>query len=378
MDFKLTEGQESLIEAARKFAQNELAPLTAERDEKEEFPRESFRKMAELGFAGMFCLEEYGGTNRSFVGSVGVLLEIAKACAASALTLAIHLNTQGSIVRHGTQSQKNRFLPDMASGKILGAFAITEPGAGSDAASLQTYAQKKEGFYLINGTKTLISNGGEADLYLVMAKTDKTKGTKGISSFLIEKGTPGFEFGKKEKKLGFRASPTRELIFDGCKVPADHLLGQEGAGFQVAMGALDVGRMLVSCVNMGSAIAAFENAVQYSKTRIQFRKPICEFQAIQFSFADMATQLQAAKWMVYHAAYLLDQKLPATQFCSMAKLFATEAAFQICHQALQVFGGYGYTKVYPMERYFRDTRLGLIVDGTSEIQRIVIARSILK
>jgi len=378
MEFQLSDEHKALIEVARKFAQKEIAPYAAERDEKEEFSRETFDRMAELGFAGMFCPEEYGGTNVGFVGSVGVLLEVAKVCGSSAGALAVHALIQEPIARHGTDSQKSRFLPPMTSGKTLGAFAITEPGAGSDAASLQTSAQREKDFYSLNGNKVFITSGGEADLYLVMAKTDKTQGARGVSSFLVEKGTPGFEFGKKEKKLGLRSSPTRELIFENCKLPVDHLLGQEGAGFQVAMGALDGGRITTACVNLGPAMAAMENAISYSKTRIQFGKPICEFQAIQFSFADMATQLQAAKWMVYHAAYLMDQKLPATQACSMAKLFATEAAFQVCHRALQVFGGYGYTKDYPMERYFRDTRLGLIVEGTSEIQRMVIARSILK
>ena len=334
--------------------------------------------MAELGFAGMFCPEEYGGTNVGLVGVVGVLLEVAKACGSSAGALAVHALIQEPIARHGTDPQKNRFLPDMSSGKRLGAFAITEPGAGSDAASLQTSARKEKDSYFLNGSKIFITSGGEAELYLVMAKTDKTKGARGVSSFLVEKGTPGFEFGKKEKKLGLRASPTREFIFENCQVPADQLLGQEGAGFRVAMGALDGGRITTACVNLGPAMAAMENAISYSKARTQFGKPICEFQAIQFSLADMATQLQAAKWMVYHAAYLMDQKLPATQACSMAKLFTTEAAFQVCHRALQVFGGYGYTKDYPMERYFRDTRVGLIVEGTSEIQRMIIARSILK
>lgn len=378
MEFELSEEHKALKELARKFAQKELSPLAAERDEKEEFSRETFNKMADLGFAGMFCPEEYGGTNVGFVGAVGVFLELAKACGSSAGTLAVHALIQDPIARHGTDAQKSRYLPPMTDGRLMGAFAITEPGAGSDAGSLQTSARREGDAYMLNGTKIFITSGGEADLYLVMAKTDKTLGARGVSAFLVEKGTPGFNFGKKEKKMGLRASPTRELIFEGCRVPAANRIGDEGRGFHVAMGALDGGRITTSCVNLGPAMAALENAVSYSKTRVQFGKPICEFQGIQFSLAEMATQLKAAELMVYHAAYRMDQGLPATQACSMAKLFATETAFQVAHRALQVFGGYGYTKDYPMERYFRDTRVGLIVEGTSEIQKMVIARSILQ
>jgi len=378
LDFHLTEEQQALKGVARKFSQKELAPQAAERDEKEEFSRETFNQMAELGFAGMFCPEEYGGTNVGFVGSVGVFLEIAKACAASAGTLAVHALIQDPIARHGTTPQKARFLPPMTEGKMLGAFAITEPGAGSDAASLQTLARRDGDAYVLDGNKIFITSGGEADLYLVMAKTDKVKGARGVSAFLVEKGTPGFTFGKKEKKLGLRASPTRELVFETCRISTSQLIGPEGKGFHVAMGALDGGRITTSCVNLGPAMAALESAVSYSKTRVQFGKPICEFQAISFALAEMATQVQAAELMLYHAAFRLDQGLPATQACSMAKLFVTEAAFQVAHRALQVFGGYGYTKDYPMERYFRDTRLGLIVEGTSEVQKMVIARNILK
>jgi len=378
MEFELSEEHKALKELARKFAQKELSPLAAERDEKEEFSRETFNKMADLGFAGMFCPEEYGGTNVGFVGAMGVFLELAKACGSSAGTLAVHALIQDPIARHGTDAQKSRYLPPMTDGRLMGAFAITEPGAGSDAGSLQTSARREGDAYMLNGTKIFITSGGEADLYLVMAKTDKTLGARGVSAFLVEKGTPGFNFGKKEKKMGLRASPTRELIFEGCRVPAANRIGDEGRGFHVAMGALDGGRITTSCVNLGPAMAALENAVSYSKTRVQFGKPICEFQGIQFSLAEMATQLKAAELMVYHAAYRMDQGLPATQACSMAKLFATETAFQVAHRALQVFGGYSYTKDYPMERYFRDTRVGLIVEGTSEIQKMVIPRSILQ
>jgi butyryl-CoA dehydrogenase len=378
MDFELSEEHKALIELAGKFAQKELAPGAAERDEKEEFSRELFNKMAELGFAGMFSPEEYGGTNIGFVGSVGVFLEIAKACASSAGTLAVHALIQEPIARHGTEEQKNRYLPLMTSGQYLGAFALTEPGAGSDAAALRTSARRERDHYILQGNKIFITSGGEADLYLVMAKTDKARGAQGVSAFLVEKGTTGFSFGKKEKKLGLRASPTRELIFEDCRIPAENLLGREGAGFRVAMGALEGGRISTPCVYLGPAMAALEKALEYSKTREQFGKPISTFQAIQFSLADMATELQAARWMVYHAAYCLDRGLPANQACSMAKVFATEAAFRATHKALQIFGGYGYTRDYPMERYFRDARLGLIVEGTSEIQRLVIARGLLK
>lgn len=378
MDFELSEDHKALIDLARKFAQKELAPLAAERDEKEEFSRETFNHMAEIGFAGLFSPEEYGGTNLGFVGSVGIFLEIAKACASSAGTLAVHALIQEPIARHGTSAQKERFLPLMTSGKYLGAFGLTEPGAGSDAAALRTSARRDGNSYILQGNKIFITSGGEADLYLIMAKTDKDKGAQGVSAFLVEKGIPGFSFGKKEKKLGMRSTPTRELIFEDCRLPAENLLGKEGAGFKVALGALDGGRITTPCVYLGPAMAALEKALEYSKVREQFGKPISEFQAIQFSLADMATELQAARLMVYYAAYCLDHGLPATQPCSMAKVFATEVAFRVTHKALQVFGGYGYTRDYPMERYFRDARLGLIVEGTSEIQRIVIARSLLK
>jgi len=378
MEFKLTEEHQALKELARKFAQKELAPKAAERDEKEEFSRECFDKMAELGLAGMFCPEKYGGTNIGFAGSVGVFMEMAKACIATASTLAVHCLIQDPLARHGSEDQKNHFLPPMTTGKSLGAFAITEPGAGSDAAALQSSAKKEGSSYVINGNKIFITNGGEADLYLVMAKTDKTKGAQGVSAFLVEKNTPGFTYGKKEKKLGFRASPSRELVFEKCRIPENNLIGQEGMGFRVAMGALDGGRITTSSLCLGASLAAFENAVQYARTRVQFGKPISEFQATQFAFAEMATELEAAQLLVYKAAYLLDAQLPATQSCSMAKLFGTEVAFRVAHRALQVFGGYGYTKDYPVERYFRETRLGLIVEGTNEIQKLVIARNILK
>lgn len=378
MDFELSEEHKALIELARKFAQKELAPKAAERDEKEEFSRETFNQMAGIGFAGLFCPEEYGGTDIGFVGSVGIFLEIAKACTASAGTLAVHALIQEPIARHGTSAQKARFLPLMTSGRYLGAFALTEPGAGSDSASLKTWARKDGDHYVLQGNKIFITSGGEADLYLVMAKTDRTQGAQGVSAFLVEKGTPGFSFGKEEKKMGLRGSPTRELIFEDCRIPAENLLGEEGAGFRVAMGALEGGRISTPCVYLGPALAALEKALNYSKTREQFGRPISEFQAIQFSLADMATELQAARLMVYYAAYCLDRDLPANQPCSMAKVFATEVAFRVTHKALQIFGGYGYTRDYPMERYFRDARLGLIVEGTSEIQRMVIARSLLK
>ncbi len=378
MQFKLSDEHEALEEVARKFAQRELEPKAAEWDEAEELPRQVFKKLGEVGFAGMFSPEEYGGTEIGFVGSVGVFLEIAKACTSSAGTLAVHALIQEPLARHGKEDQKKRFLPLMTAGNYLGAFAITEPGAGSDAASIQTSAQRNGDSYLVNGTKIFITNGGEADVYLVMAKTDKTKGAQGVSAFIIEKETQGFTFGKKEKKLGVRASATRELIFENCRIPSANLLGEEGKGFKVAMGALNGGRITTSCVYLGPAISAFEAARKYAETRIQFGKPIKEFQATQFAFAEMATEIQAAKLMIYNAAYQMDHNNSPSAPCSMAKLFSTEVAFRTAHRALQIFGGYGYIKDYPVERYFRDTRLGLIVEGTNEIQKLVIAKDIFK
>lgn len=378
MEFDLSSDHKALKEAARKFSQKELEPKAAEWDDAEELPREVFHKLAEMGFAGMFSPEEYGGTEIGFVGSVGVFLEIAKACTSSAGTLAVHALIQEPLARHGKEEQKKRFLPLMTSGKYLGAFAITEPGAGSDAASIQTSAQKEGDSYRIDGNKVFITNGGEADIYLVMAKTDKKRGAEGVSAFLIEKGTPGFSFGKREKKLGVRGSLTRELIFENCRIPAANLLGEEGKGFMVAMGALNGGRITTSCVYLGPAISAFEAARKYAETRIQFGKPIKDFQATQFAFAEMATEIHAAELMIYDAAYRMDKIISPAALCSMAKLFSTEVAFRTAHRALQIFGGYGYIKDYPAERYFRDTRLGLIVEGTNEIQKIIIAKDIFK
>ena len=376
MDFKLTEEQEALKSMARDFAEGEIAPHAAEWDETGTFARSVFTKMGELGLAGMSCPEEYGGSPLSRVSTVIVLEEIARADAGWATTLAVHIMVAGLIDRYGDDAQRRRWLPDMASGRHLGAFALTEPNAGSDAAAIRARAIRQGDEYVLDGTKTFVTSGGQAEVYSVMAKTDPTKRAEGMSCFIIGGDNPGFKVGKIEKKMGYNCSHTAEMVLDNCRVPVDARLGPEGIGFKVAMTALDGGRVNIGATAVGLSQAAFEVAARYAKERTAFGQPIGQFQAIQFMLADMATQIDAARLLVYRAADAFDQGLPATVQAAKAKVFATDTAMKVTTDAVQILGGYGYVKEYNVERYMRNAKVTQIFEGTNQIQRIVIGRSI--
>ena len=383
MDLRLTEEQEMVRRMARDFAQREVAPIAAELDEKGEVPFENIRKMGQLGLLGLTAPEEYGGGGADTVSYVLAVEEIARACASTAVVMAV----QNSLVnyplaRFGTEEQKRRYLTPLARGEKIGAYALTEPEAGSDAAAIRTRAVREGDEYVINGTKHFITNGSFADIILLFASTDPSKGHRGISAFLVERGTPGFSVGKEENKMGIRATSTCELIFRDCRVPVANRLGEEGQGFKIALSALDAGRIGIGAQAVGIAQAAYEAALEYAKARVQFGQPIAKFQAIQWMLADMATRIEAARLLVYKAALAKDEaeKRGArySKEAAMAKLFASETASWATDLAIQIHGGYGYMKEYPVERYYRDARITRIYEGTNEIQRIVIANSILR
>ncbi|MGQ9676733.1 MAG: acyl-CoA dehydrogenase family protein [Chloroflexota bacterium] len=376
MYFKLSEEQEALRSMARDFAEGEIAPHAAEWEEMATFPRSVFAKMGDLGLAGMSCPEEYSGSPLSRLSTALVLEEIARADAALATTLAVHVMVAGLIVRYGDEAQHRKWLPDLATGRHLGAFALTEPNAGSDATAIRTRAVRQGDVYVLDGTKTFVTSGGQAEVYAVMAKTDPTKRAEGMSCFIIGPDAPGFKIGKIEKKMGFNCSPTAEVILDNCQVPVESRLGPEGIGFKVAMTALDGGRVNIGATSVGVAQAAFEVAAGYAKERLAFGQPIGQFQAIQFMLADMATHIDAARLLVYRAADAFDRGLPATVQAAMAKVFATDMAMRVTTDAVQVLGGYGYVKEYNVERYMRNAKVMQIFEGTNQIQRIVIGRSI--
>ncbi|HAM04359.1 MULTISPECIES: acyl-CoA dehydrogenase [unclassified Megasphaera] len=374
----LNEEQADLIKVVADFAKKEIAPNAAHYDETEEFPWDDIHKMAELGLMGMPVPESLGGAETDTVTYVAAIEEIAKADAAMGGIMAIHTSTGiMPILMNGTEEQKKKYIPDLATGKKVGAFALTEPNAGSDAAGVQTTAVLDGDEYVLNGSKCFISNGGEAEVYTVLASTDKSKGTKGISAFIVEKGTPGFTFGKKEHKLGIRASATRELVFQDCRIPKENLLGVEGKGFSGAMAVLDGARIGIASQAVGIAQAAYEAALEYSKVRIQFGKPIAKQQAISFMLADMAIQIEASRQLVRHAAELKDAGKPFAKEAAMAKTMASDTAVKVALDAVQVLGGYGYTREYPVERYLRDAKITQIYEGTNQIQRLVISRAIL-
>ncbi len=362
---------------ARDFAKKELEPYACERDRHETFPADVIRKMGELGLMGMMVPPEYGGSGAGAVSYSLALQEIAYACASTAVTMSVANLSTEPLLRFGSEEQKERYLLPLAAGEKLGAFAITEPDAGSDPSSMTTRAEEKDDHYLINGRKIFITNGGYADLINLIARTDPQKGNRGLSAFLIEKGMEGFSVGKKEEKMGLRASDTVELVFDDCRVPKENLLGRKGQGFKVAMTALDSGRIGIASQSLGIARACLEEAVHYSQDRRQFGRTIGSFQAIQWMIADMATHIEAAYWLVLSAADRKDQGIPFTREASMAKLFASELANRAAYKALQVHGGYGYMSEYKVERLYRDARVTTIYEGTSEVQRIVIAREFL-
>lgn len=379
MTFDFTETQLLIQETARKFAEDELASSAGERDEKEEFPYEAVKKLGELGFMGMMVPEEYGGAGLDTVSYVLAMEEISKVDASCGVIMSVN----NSLVcfgfySWGTEEQKQKYLVPLASGKKLGAFALSEPEAGSDATNQRTTAVRDGNHYILNGTKNFITNGANADIVLVMATTDKTKGSSGISTFIVEKGTPGFSVAKKERKLGIRSSDTVSLAFQDCKVPAENLLAGEGFGFKFAMKTLEGGRIGIAAQALGIAQASLEASVKYAKQRKAFGKKLSEMQAIQFKIADMATKIDAARLLILKAAMLRDAERPYSQEAAMAKLFASKVAVDAALDAIQIHGGYGYIKDYPVERYLRDAKITEIYEGTSEVQRIVISRGLLK
>lgn len=379
MNFQLTEEQEMLRKMVREFAMNEVEPTAAERDEEERFDREIFDKMAKLGLTGIPWPEKYGGIGADFVSYCIAVEELSRVCASTGVTLSAHLSLASwPIYTYGTEEQKKTFLYLLATGEALGAYALSEPGAGSDVAAMKTIAKKDGDDYILNGNKVWITNGGVADIYIVFAKTDPAANHKGISAFIVEKGTEGFTFGKKEKKLGIRSSPTTELIFENCRIPKENLLGEEGEGFKIAMTTLDGGRNGIAAQAVGIAQGALDASINYAKEREQFGKPIAHNQGISFKLADMATEVEAARLLTYQAAWLESNGKPYGKESAMSKLFAGDAAMRITVEAVQIFGGYGYTKDYPVERYMRDAKITQIYEGTQEVQRLVIGRTITK
>lgn len=383
MDFKLNEEQEMIRKMASDFAAKEVAPIAAEMDENGEVPFDNIRKMGELGFLGLVVSEEHGGCGLDNVSYVLAVEEISKACASTGCVMSVQNSLVcGAVEKFGTEEQKRQYLSKLAKGEMIGCFALTEPAAGCDAAGQQTTAVPEGTDYLINGSKHFITNGGFADLVVLLAMTDRNKGHRGITAFLVEKGTPGFSTGKHEDKMGIRATDTSELIFQDCRVPVANRLGSEGQGFKIAMAVLDGGRIGIAAQAVGIATAAYEAALEYAKVREQFGQPIAKFQAIQWMLADMATRIDAARLLTYRAARAKDEAAVTgarySKEAAMAKLYASETAVWVTNKAIQVHGGYGYMKEYAVERHFRDAKITELYEGTSEIQRLVIAGAILR
>jgi butyryl-CoA dehydrogenase len=379
MDFELSDEQQLIREAVREFAEAELVPIAAELDRDHRFPREILPKLAELNLMGMPYPEKMGGAGADYVSYVIAIEEISRACASTGIILSAHTSlATWPIYKFGTQAQQDRYLPDMASGRRLGAFALTEPAAGTDAAAGTTTAMLHADGYALNGSKIFITNAPYADVYVVFAKTDPERGARGMSAFIVERDTPGFSVGEAEHKLGIRGSSTPPLYFADCRVGEDALLGGEGNGFKIAMQTLDGGRIGVAAQALGIAQAALDASIAYAKERVQFGKPIATLQAIQWMVADMATQVDAARLLVYRAASCVDKGLPYSTEGAMAKLFASETATRVADRAIQIHGGYGYTESYPVERNWRDAKITELYEGTSEVQRMVIARSCLR
>ncbi len=378
MDFTLSKEHEMARTLFRDFAQKEVKPLAQEVDETEEFPRETVAKMQKLGFMGIPMPKEYGGQGCDTLTYVMCVEELAKVCGTTSVIVSAHTSLGSDpIKKFGTPEQKEKFLKPLASGEKLGAFALTEPNAGTDASGQQTKAVLDGDEYVLNGSKIFSTNGKEADIYIVFAMTDKSKGNKGISAFIVEKGTPGFSFGTKEKKMGIRGSSTYELIFTDCRIPKENLLGQEGKGFSYAMQTLDGGRIGIAAQALGLAEGALESTIAYVKERKQFGRPISKFQNTQFQIADMAVKVEAAKQLVYKAAIAKDTQKRYTVEAAMAKLYAAEVAMEVTTKCVQLHGGYGYTREYDVERMMRDAKITEIYEGTSEVQRMVISGSLL-
>ncbi|HIU44602.1 MAG TPA: acyl-CoA dehydrogenase [Candidatus Ventrousia excrementavium] len=374
MDLALSKEQVMARELFRQFAEAEVKPLAQEIDETERFPRETVEKLQRYGFMGIPYPREVGGQGCDTLTYILCVEELSRVCGTTGVIVSSHTSLGcGPIMQYGTQAQIEKYLVPLCRGEKLGAFALTEPSAGTDAGNQQTRAEKQGDHYILNGSKIFITNGGQADVYIVFAMTDKSKGTRGISAFIVEKDFPGFSIGTKEKKMGIRGSSTTELIFENCIVPAENLLGQEGKGYSIAMATLDGGRIGIAAQALGLAQGAFDETVKYVKERKQFGRPIMKFQNTQFALADMKTRIEAARLLVYRAALAKDTKKRFSEEAAMAKLFAAETAMEVTTKCVQLFGGYGYTREYPVERMMRDAKITEIYEGTSEVQRMVIA-----
>ena len=379
MDFQLPDHVEALREEVRKFAEKEIRPNVMAWDEAKTFPMQVMKQLGEMGMMGIIFPEEYGGSGMGYIEYAVVVEELSRVDGSVGISIAAHNSLcSNHIYAMGSEAQKQKYLKPLASGKAIGAWGLTEPGAGSDAGNQMTVGKKEGSHWVLNGTKNFITHGTVGDIAVVMARTSPGKGTDGISAFIVEKGMNGFRAGKQENKLGLRASDTSELILEDVKVPEENLLGDEGVGFRQAMKTLDGGRISIGALGLGMAQGAFEEAAKYSKVRHTFGKPIADHQAIQFKLADMATQIEAARLLIYKAANLKDQGKAYGQAASMAKLYSSEIACKVADEAVQILGGYGYIKDYPVEKYYRDVKLCTIGEGTSEVQRMVIARNLLK
>lgn len=378
MNFLLTQDQQDIRDMVRDFAHREVIPRAAKIDEEDRFPRELVKQMGDLGLLGVPIPEEWGGVGADFLSYVLAIEEISYASAALGVILAVHTSVGTMpILKFGNEEQKQRYLEKLATGQLLGAFALTEPNAGSDASRIQTRAVRQGDHYVLNGSKIFITNGGEADIYITFAVTAPGRGSKGISAFIVEKDTPGFRVGTKEKKMGLNGSSTTELIFEDALVPVSQLLGQEGEGFMITMSNLNGGRIGIAAQALGIARAAYDAALAYTQQREQFHKRIADFQGVQFMLADMATRIEAARLLVYRAASLREKGVDCSREAAMAKMFATDTAMFVTTDAVQLHGGYGYTKEYPVERFMRDAKVTQIYEGTNQIQRIVIAKHLL-
>jgi len=381
MDFKLTEEQQMLKDMCRQFAENELKPKAEKYDRSHEFPWEHVNKLKEMGIMGVVYPEEYNGAGMDYLSYAIAVEELSRGCGSTGVIVSAHNSLCLSPIYYfGTEEQKKKYLSKLTTGEWIGCFGITEPDAGSDAGGTKTTAELKEGKWILNGTKNFITNGGVANISVITAVTEKGKGHKGLSFFIVESDTPGFSVGKTEDKLGICASSTTELVFDNCSIPEENLLGKQGDGFKIAMHTLDGGRVGIAAQALGIAQAALDEAAAYANERKQFGKPIASFQAIQWMIADMATEIEAARLLVYQAANYMNtgERQRYSKYAAMAKLFASEVSHRVTHKAIQIFGGYGYTKDYPVERFYRDARITEIYEGTSEIQRLVIATNTLK
>ncbi len=375
----LTEEQKEVVALAREIAEEKIRPVRAKYDEEEIFPWDVMEALAQADLFGIYIPEEYGGLGMGVFELCLVVEELSKVCGGIAVSYAATALGTFPILMYGTEEQKKKYLPDIAAGKRLAAFALTEPNAGSDASNVQTTAKKEGDYYVLNGMKQWITNGGEAEIYSVIASTDRSRGARGLSAFIVEKGTPGFSFGKKEKKLGIRSSATRELIFDDCKIPAENLLGREGMGFLIAMKTFEVSRPGIAAQAVGIAQGALDEAIAYIREREQFGQKIISFQAIQHMIANMATKIEAARQLTYFVAKLIDAGAKnVDKYSAMAKMFASDVAMEVTVDAVQLFGGYGYMREYPIEKYMRDAKITQIYEGTNQIQRNIIAMHLIR